>query len=440
MMSVLRFAVPLLCALAAFDVGAQVISLEHPIMTPTGQAANGGAFATNSSHGRALSRNGRYFVFRSGATNLTPGVLGTQVYLHDRQTRTLELISTGSNGPGSGDSLNPSISGDGRYVVFYSEANNLVAGDTNGVGDIFVRDRVAQTTRRVSLSPQGTELSSISFDPAISGDGRTVAFATLASPPNSTLEFAQVYAVDLATGLPELVSRTPSGGAGTGDSSEPALSADGRKIVFQSNALELVGAPPTFAQEIMLWDRDSGQMELVSVPAPGGNGTGGNFGPSISDDGRRVAFSANASLDPLDNNGVVDGYVRDRWLGTTTVATIGHGNNRMTVGASYPVISADGRWIVFTTTSPDVVPGGPSGIAHVYVRHLSTGEIALASTNRNGVWANSSSIYPVIGGNASIVGFACDATNLIPDAGPQTSLSTMYLAQPAVDGIHADGF
>lgn len=430
----------MLSLFAAFDLSAQVLSLEHPIAAPDGQAGNSEAFSTNASHGRALSRNGRYFVFRSGASNLMPGVLGTQVYLHDRQTRTLELISTGSSGAGNGDSLNPSISGDGRFVVFYSEASNLAAGDTNEVGDIFVRDRLNQTTRRASLSAQGTQLSFASYDPTISGDGRTVAFSTSGSPPNSTLEYLQVYAVDLAGGLPELISRTPAGVAGAGNSRSPALSADGRKVAFESSARELVGAPPTFTNEVLLLDRDSGLMEHISLPLPGGNGTGGNFGPSISDDGRWVAFSSYVNLDPLDNNGVVDAYVRDRASGTTALATIGHGNNRMTVGAYYSVISGDGRWLVFTTTSPDVVPGGAGGLNHVYVRNLFSGEIALASANRNGVLANSGSIFPVIGGNASVVGFACDATNLGPDVGPQTTLATMYLSQPAIDNIHADGF
>lgn len=426
------------CLGCSVALSAQVLSLEQPSTNAGGQAANSETFSTNSSHGRALSRNGRWFVFRSAATNLIPGVSGTQVYLYDRQFRIFELISVGSQGAGDSSSLNPAVSGDGRYVVFYSEASNLVANDSNGVGDIFVRDRLDQQTRRVSLTAQGAQLTAASNFAAISGDGRTVAFATPGSPPNSTLEYLQVYVMDLATGLPELVSRTPSGGAGAGNSRDPALSADGRKVVFESNA-ELFGAAPTFQDTIYLYDRDSGQMEKINVPAAGGIAGPGNS-PSISDDGQRVAFSTSARLDLMDNNLVTDAYVRDRRSGSTMLASLASDGNAINVGAFYPVISADGAWLIYASSGANVVPGGIFGSSQLYVRNLDSGAVALVSTDRNGNATNGGVIFPVVGGNASVVGFPSTASNLMPDVGASTELATVYLSVPAVDEILRDGF
>lgn len=428
----------LIAVLGAPGIAAQVRQLDHV------GAAGGGSFHTNSSHGRALSRNGRWVVFRSNDTTLVPGSSNghSQVYLVDRQTRAAEFISVGLNGPGNGDSFNPTISHDGRHIAFWSEASNLVAGDSNNIGDIFVRDRIAGTTTRVNVGPGNLQATAESNYPAISGDGRIVAFMSTARELANDLNGqAQVFVHDRSTGTTELISRTPQSAPGLGTSREPALSGDGRFVAFESNARDLVPGDGNFVDDVFVFDRVDSTMARVSNRVDGSASSNGSYGPSISDDGRIVAFHANGSMQPEDSNGHVDGYVFDRATQVLRRVTLSHLQAQLNLGAFYVVISGDGLWVAFASSSSDTVPGAVGGIRNdIYVRRLSDGLVRRVSVNSNGVQPDDSSNFPTIGRDGTLVGFASQATNLVPTVGAPTTETAMYVATPDIDEMNADGF
>ncbi len=424
---------------------AQVLQVEHAAVASGGAvAANADAFHTNASHGRAMSANGRWYVFRSNATNLVPGPVSpfTQILLRDRLTGTTELISRNGANPGNGFSVNPSVSDDGRYVVFSSSASNLVENDLNGVDDIFVHDRLTGTNYRASVGPQGQEGSAASNHPAISGDGRVVAFTSSAPEftPAPNGDFPQAYVRVQSQGLTELISRTAAGLPGMGTSRDIALSADGRFVAFGSEATNLTTNPTNAFGDIFVRDRQTGAIEHVSVRTNGTPGGAPSMIPSISADGRLVSFATAAALDPADTNSALDGYVRDRSLGLTQRITLAHDSSQIPAGAFYIVLSGDGHWVTFVSTEAEVVPGVPSGTAHVYLRQLTTGQVRLISTNRNGTLANPTNDFPVLGRNAATVGLRSSASNWIPDVGAPSTRSTVYLNSPNIDEIQAAGF
>lgn len=430
--------VALVAVLGAPGIAAQVRQLDHV------GAAGGTSFHSNSSHGRAMSRNGRFVVFRTNDATLVPGSGNghAQVYLVDRETRAAEFISVGLDGPGNGDSLNPTISHDGRHIAFWSEASNLVAGDSNNLGDIFVRDRVAGTTTRVNVGPGNLQATADSNYPAISGDGRFVAFMSEALEfANNLNGQAQVFVHDRNTGTTELISRTPQNDPGLGISREPALSGDGRYIAFESNARDLAPGDGNFVNDIFVFDRVDNTMTRVSNRGDGSASSNSSYGPSISDDGRIVAFHANGSMLPEDTNGSVDGYVFDRATQVLRRVTLSHLQGQLNFGAFYVVVSGDGLWVAFTSSSSDTVPGAIGGIRNdIYVRRLSDGLVRRASVNSNGVQPDDSSNFPTIGRDGTLVGFASQATNLVPTVGAPTTESAVYVATPAIDEVNADGF
>ena len=422
----------------------QVLLVEHAAVGNGGfPAANAGAFHSNSSHGRALSRNARWLVFSTGASNLASGGGGNQIYILDRATQTTSLVSVSSAGTsGNGTSLNPTVSSDGRFVAFYSVSTNLVENDRNNVADIFVRDRVSATTVRASVGPNGIEASVDSTFPTISGDGRMVAFASTAPEfaPALSGGHQQIYVRDLAAGTTELVSRSATGLPGVGSSREPALSADGRYIAFQSGANNLVAHPTHSLADIFVLDRQTSTMEHVAIRSDGTTSNAPSILPSISDDGRVVGFNAYGALDPNDQNSQLDGYVHDRATRITQRATLGQGLSELPIGAAYAVVSGDGQWVAFMANANNVVPGVVAGIPHVYIRHLTDGLIRQVSINRNGTAVNDQNVYPTLGKDGSVVGFYSRATNWIPDSGASTTLDSVYLVMPAIDDIHADAF
>jgi Tol biopolymer transport system component len=339
----------------------------------------------------------------------------------------------------NGICLNPSVSEDGRWVVFYSEASNLVGADTNGVADIFLRDRLAGTTRRVSVGPNGVQLSADSAFPAISGDGSTVAFSTDAPELNEPPGY-QVYVHDVASGVTELVSRNLAGTAGAGVSRHPAISYDGQFVAFESGAPNLVPNPTHPFGEIFLLDRSTGTIEQVSKRSDGSTVSAPSVQPSISDDGRYVAFSAYGALDPADSNQSIDVYVRDRWTSATQRGSLAHNQAELTGVGVDSVISGDGQWVVFTTSMAGVVPGSSNGVAHVYLRNLRNSSVRRISMSANGTLANDNNIFPFLGHGGSLVGFYSYGNNWTPDWGAPTIQETIYLVSPDIDEIHSDGF
>jgi hypothetical protein len=210
-----------------------------------------------------------------------------------------------------------SVSAHGRYVAFASQATNLVPGDTNGFGDVFVRDRLSGTTERVSLDSGGAQGNSASYDPSISADGRFVAFVSDAINlvPGDTNGKPDIFVRDRQSGRTERISVNSAGAQGDDQSAIPSISADGRFVAFASQATNLVPGDTNGLMDVFVHDRLSGLTERVSVDSFGaqGNGISALFGLSISADGRFVAFESYASnLVHGDTNGYEDVFVHDR--------------------------------------------------------------------------------------------------------------------------------
>ena len=264
-----------------------------------GTQANGGSFTPS------ISADGRYVAFASIAVNLVSGdTNGVQdIFVHDRQTGQTTRVSVASGGAqANGPSFDPSISADGRYVAFASNASNLVSGDTNNTGDIFVHDRQTGATTRVSIGPGGTQANRGSLAPSISADGRYVAFHSDATNLVSgvTNGTTHIFVHDRQTGATTRVSVASDGTEGNSVSIKPSISADGRYVAFQSIATNLVSGDTNRNQDIFVHDRQTGQTTRVSVASDGTEGNSGSNDPSISANGRYVAFQSQANASSRD--------------------------------------------------------------------------------------------------------------------------------------------
>ncbi len=289
-----------------------------------------GAQANDASFLGAISADGRYVAFMSHATNLVAGDTNNawDVFVHDRQTGSTERVSVDSAGvqgnfnSGTDDQLNYglSISGDGRCVAFWSAATNLVAGDSNGFPDIFVRDRSSGTTERASVSTGGAQANDRATSPWISSDGRYVAFASGASNlvAGDTNNRVDVFVRDRQGGTTERVSLTAGGTEITnGDSADCSMSPDGRLVLFGSNAPNVVAGDTNGYSDIFVRDRQAGTTECVSLGLGNAIENFYSAGPTCSADGRYVAFdSPSTNLVPGDVNDLSDVFVRDREDGT----------------------------------------------------------------------------------------------------------------------------
>ena len=372
----------------------------------------------------SICADGRYTAFESGATNLVPGdTNGTyDVFVHDRQTGMTERVSVASDGAeGNWTSSDPSISSDGRCVVFKSLSSNLVPGDTNGTWDIFVHDRQTGVTERVSVSSGGTEgngSSSHYRGPSISADGRCVAFDSYSSNlvPGDTNGTSDVFVRDRQTGVTERVSVSSAGTQVYGYSFNPCISADGRCVAFDSSSSLLVPGDTNGQYDVFVHDRQTGVTERVSVASDGtqGNLHSGMYGSSISADGRYVAFTSEAStLVPGDTNGTHDVFVRDRQTGVTERVSVSsegaQGNDR----SNYPSINADGRQVAFWSFASNLVPGDTS-TSDVFVHDRQTGETTRISVASDGTRGNMFSEYCSISADSRYVAFESWASNLVP--------------------------
>jgi subtilisin family serine protease/Tol biopolymer transport system component len=286
--------------------------------------ASDGAEGNNSTFPTppAISADGRYVAFPSYASNLVPGDTNNaeDVFVHDRVTGSTERVSIATDGSQTGQftsSSYPSLSADGRYVAFASGGSNLVPGDGNNTTDIFVRDRVADTTERVSIGAGGAEANSFSSETAISADGRYVAFGSFASNlvAGDRNNASDIFVHDRAANTTERVSVASDETEGNGFTSGPALSPDGRYAGFASGSTNLAGEDTNEGWDIFLRDRRRGTTERTSVASDGREANDGSLtATTIGGDGRYVAFASSASnLVPGDTNGESDVFVRDRW-------------------------------------------------------------------------------------------------------------------------------
>lgn len=435
-----------LSTLFAWALGSSAIGV--PALTILVSVASDGTQGNEVSEFPAISGNGRFVAFTSNATNLVPGDTNSRddVFVHDLQTGETTRVSVASDGTESSEGGGlPAISRNGRFVGFVAADTNLVPGDTNSAVDVFVHDRESGETTRVSVASDGTQGSASanhgqSGEPTISADGRFVAFestfsnlvagdtATCASLPNiAPGECPDVFVHDRQTGQTIIVSVASDGTQANDQSFAPAISADGRSVAFVSAASNLVAGDTNAFLDVFVHDLQTGETSRVSLASDGTEGNEVSFAPSISADGRIVAFVSDANnFVPRDTNGRreaflgEDVFVHDRDTGETTLVSMAF-NRRPSNDASFePSISADGRFVAFSSFASNLVRKDTNKIQDVFVRERETGTTVRASVASDGTQATGiagpfdNSADPSINGDGHIVAFSSSATNLVP--------------------------
>lgn len=338
---------------------------------------SGGLLANGQSRTPSLSGDGNVIAFLSLATNLaTPDTNGTyDLFVHARSTGLTERINVGPLGVESNGAVgpDPSLSRDGSLVVFSSSATNLVAADNNGVPDVFLRDRGLQHTELLSAGPGGVPGNGDSYKPRISGDGRFVVFSSFASNlgPVDTNGNADVYLLDRSTGSMDLVSVSSSGAQGNGLSTDASVSADGRYVAFLTSATNLAPNDTNGASDVLVRDRVAGVTLRCSQSTAGVQSSSSVTWPVISADGRFVLFkSAASNLVAGDFNGLMDMFQRDIVSGTTTRVSLNWQGQSLNQHINLYGASRDGRFVVMTTDADNATPGVFSQFERVWVRDL----------------------------------------------------------------------
>jgi Tol biopolymer transport system component len=387
--------------------GALAIPAAGPPTTTRVSVSSDGTQADRPTFTAGVSANGRYVLLNSQATNLVPGDTNERwdVFVRDRSSGVTTRVSVSTGGQEAkptddpaGGSTAGAMSASGRLVVFQSDAPNLVPGDTNGTEDVFLHDLGSGVTTRVDVSSAGRQANGWSGRPTISADGRYVAFTSGASNlvRHDTNRLGDVFVRDLATGKTTRVSLTSRGrqarcNLGSCESNGPALSAHGRFVAFESSATNLVPHDTNRLFDVFVRDRRAGKTTRVSVDSHGRQGgadrtMNGSNAAVISANGRYVAFhSADSNLVHGDTNGVFDIFAHDRRTGRTTrvsVSTAGRQANQESLGAAS--ISADGRYVAFTSLASNLVAGDSNDITDVFVHDLTTGETLIASIGQDG--------------------------------------------------------
>jgi Tol biopolymer transport system component len=381
-----------------------------------------GTQAAGDSRFPSITPDGRFVAFMSDAPDLVPGDTNStwDVFVHDRQSGTTVRASVGGAGAQGDDrSELPTISADGRFVAFWSAATNLVPGDTNGWPDVFVHDVQTGATARVSVDSAGLQADRDSYDGSISPDGRFVAFESAATNlvPGDTNGAWDIFVHDLATGATARVSLDSAGMQGNSNSYGTSVSSDGRYVAFDSFASNLVPGDTNGTSDLFVRDRWTGATERVSVDSSGSQGNAACHHPAISSDARFVAFRSLASnLVPGDTNGTWDVFVRDRAAGTTRRVSVGSAGLQGNASSERPAISSDGRFVAFLGQASNLVPNDANGVADVFLLDVLSGAAARVSTASNGQEGNGGCILrPSISADGRFVAFASSASNLVPN-------------------------
>jgi Tol biopolymer transport system component len=329
----------------------------------------------------------------------------------------LSLISLAvDGGETDGASFTPSISADGRYVAFASAASTLVAGDTNLAEDVFVYDRVARTNERVSVSSLGAEGNGASYGPAISADGRHVAFTSAASnlTPGDSNEQLDVFVRDRETQATILVSVGPQGALGDGPSVAPSISGDGLLVAFESDADTLVREDNNGTGDVFVRDLVSRVTRKLSVAGTGQQTESPSFGPDISIDGSSVAFESFSSrLVSGDTNGALDVFVADVASGSLDRVSLATGGEQANERSYSPSISADGRIVAFSSFAGNLVPDDTNGLLDVFLHRRDQQTTTRLSVGPDGAQGDGLSFAPIVSADGALVVFSSEAGNLV---------------------------
>ena len=410
-----------ICFLFTLGVFPAKVSITQAAGTYTRISIGTGGEGANamSNHGE-ISANGRFIAFDSDANNLVAGDTNGfgDVFLRDLQLGTTILISIAANGTqGDNGSSGPVISADGRYVAFESGATNLVVNpDVNGFTDIYVKDMQTGVVTRASLSSTGIEPNNESAVLSISGDGRYVVFDSDADNlvPNDTNGRGDIFIRDMQTNT--TVGVSVSGNSGGFDGS---ISLDGRFVVFNSSSDNLVAGDTNGRVDVFVYSIMDGQIVRASVNSSGVQGDWNSTEPSISGDGRYVTFSTSNNFATVDTYGYTQLYVRDMQAGTTTLATFKDGY-AMVGESDASEISADGRYIAYSFD--DKGDGMPTRWLYLHDRTSGTNTMVVSTGTSNYEW---NPLMPSISGDGRYLVFASSSPNLV--AGDTNNTRDIFL-------------
>ncbi len=400
--------------------------------------ATDGTQGNSNSDYSDISDDGASVAFESIATNLVPSDTNgvSDIFVQDSTGTT--RVSVSSTGTQANDaSYNPSISGDGQYVAFESDATNLVSDDTNGVADIFVHDQITGSTIRVSVSSSGTQADGTSYNPSISADGRYVAFTSEATNlvVDDTNGVADIFVHDLITGTTIRVSVSTSGTQANNASSDASISSDGRYVAFTSEATNLVSDDTNDMSDVFVHDNTTGTTIRVSISSSGTQGNDASIIPSVSADGRYVAFTSYASnLVSDDTNGVSDVFVHDQTTGNTIRVSVATGGAQANNASANSSINGNGRYVAFASNASNLVVGDTNGVADIFIHNLSAGTTIRISVATSGDQSNQWSNIPLISSSGQYTSFSSDATNLV--ANDTNNSTDVFVHEIAVGGVH----
>ncbi len=429
------------CAAA---IAAAWVPVERAAAQATSRASvDGGGFQGDFDSGPAVvSADGRFVAFASTASNLSGADMNfaSDVFVHDRATGQIELISVDSAGVQANfDSVSPAISADGRFVAFASLASNLDPNDMNGTWDVFLRDRTAGVTTMVSVDSAGVQGNLDATNPAISAGGRFVAFQSYSSNlvADDTNGLQDIFVHDTQTGSTTRASVDSSGIEGDGESITPSISDNGLLVAFASGSTNLVplGSDGNGAFDVFVHDFGTFQTVIASVADAGFAGNSDSLNPTITPDGGAVSFTSFATqLVAGDTNGAGDIFVRDLFGGTTERVSVATGGAQGNGGSVAGAIAAGGRFVGFRSNASNLVAGDTNFAQDVFVHDRQTGTTTRASVNSAGAQADDASSSVSISGDGLVVAFTSAATNLV--LGDTNFASDVFVRdrEPCADG------
>jgi hypothetical protein len=398
-------------------------SPKWPGQTVKMSVASSGASANGGTYESAVSANGRVVAFGSPATNLVPNDTNNRVdvFVRDRQTNQTTRVSVSSSGAQtSGTAHIPAVSGDGRYVAFESSASNLVSGDTNGRSDIFLHDRQTGQTTRVSLSNAGGQGNSDSRGAQLNGDGRFIAFhsvaSNLVSGADANGNAFDVFLRDRQTGTTTRVSRSSDGTQANNHTFVRGMSADARFVLMSSTATNLVSGDTNGAEDLFVHDRQTGQTTRVSVASDGTQANAEAQYPSMSADGRFVVLTSSATnLVAGDTNGTADVFIHDRQTGQTARVSIADDGTQGNGGSTQPKVSGDGRFVAFESSASNLVAGDTNGRADAFIHDRLTARTVRVNVTPAGGQSTATGGLPVraFSSDGQFLAFGSAAADLV---------------------------
>lgn len=346
------------------------------------------------------------------------------------------LSQTGAGVAGNDSSSYPDTDRIGRYTVFESRASNLVPNDTNDEIDIFLKDRVTGEITLVSRGLNGVPANEDSNNAVISDNGRYVTFTSHATNLVSDVvaTVPQAYVFDRETNTVELVSTNAIGEISNAGSGADDISADGRYVLINTAADNFGYADANGDNDIFLKDRQTGTVELISVATNAATGNLGSYTASMSADANYIVFASYASnLGPTDTTEQVDIYYRDRTTNATSLVSISEANQQSEAYVSYPSVTDDGRYVVFVAEGNGLIPVGlPGTDDNIVMRDMQTGGMHLVSGDGNAVAVNASGMPEIAADGRWVVFEAYDNPLVMTDTNTTTDIYLKDMETEAV--------